>query len=150
MERTLILIKPDGVQRGLMGEILHRFERRGLRVVGMKFMWASRELTEEHYEEHKDRPFFGDLVSYLTSGPLVALVLEGKEGTIALARHTIGSTKPIESAPGTIRGDLAIEIGRNLVHGSANAKDAGREVNLWFSADELIDWSRDNERWISE
>jgi nucleoside-diphosphate kinase len=117
MERTLILVKPDGVQRGLMGEIVARFERRGLKLLGMKFIQMSQELANQHYAVHKERPFFNDLVSYITSGPVLAMVWEGKDA-IAAARSTIGSTKPAEATPGSIRGDFGMEIGRNLVHGS--------------------------------
>jgi nucleoside-diphosphate kinase len=149
MERTLILIKPDGVQRGLMGQIIDRFERRGLKMLGMKFMQISRELAERHYEVHQERPFYNDLVAYITSGPVVAMVWQGK-GAIAAARATMGATNPVAAAPGTIRGDWGMEIGRNLVHGSDGEETAVREVSLFFSPDELVDWPRNTDAWIRE
>lgn len=148
MEQTLIIIKPDGVQRGLVGEIIRRFELRGLRIVAMRFMQVDEELAKKHYAEHVERPFFGSLVSYITSAPVVVIVLEGTNA-IQSSRNTIGATNPGDSAAGTIRGDFGLEIGRNLVHGSANAEDAKREVELWFGAD-LVQWSRDTDRWIFE
>ena len=149
MERTLILVKPDGVQRGLVGEIISRFERRGLKLVGMKFIQMSRELAERHYGVHKERPFYNDLVAYITSGPVVAMVWEGKEA-IAAARSTMGATKPVEAAPGTIRGDFGMEIGRNLVHGSDSPENAVNEVNLFFNPSELVAWNRNTDPWIRE
>ena len=149
MERTLILVKPDGVQRGLAGEIIARFERRGLKLVGMKFIRMSQELAEQHYGVHKERPFYKDLVAYITSGPVVAMVWEGKEA-IAAARSTMGSTKPVEAAPGTIRGDFGMEIGRNLVHGSDSPENAVKEVSLFFNPSELFDWNRNTDAWIRE
>jgi nucleoside-diphosphate kinase len=149
MERTLILIKPDGVQRALMGQIIDRFERRGLKLAGMKFMQISRELAERHYEVHKERPFYNDLVAYITSGPVVAMVWEGK-GAIAAARSTMGATNPVAAGPGTIRGDFGMEIGRNLVHGSDGEETAAREVSLFFSPEELVDWPRNTDAWIRE
>jgi nucleoside-diphosphate kinase len=149
MERTLILIKPDGVQRGLMGEIIGRFERRGLKLAGMKFIQMSRELAERHYAVHKERPFYADLVNYITSGPVVAMAWEGKDA-IKAARNTIGATNPAEADAGTIRGDLGMEIGRNLVHGSDSPENGVKEVNLFFSEEELIAWDRVTEVWIRE
>jgi nucleoside-diphosphate kinase len=149
MEQTLILIKPDGVQRGLMGAIIERFERRGLKLAGMKFMQMSRELAEEHYAVHRERPFYQSLVTYITSGPVVAMVWLGKDA-VAAARATVGATNPAAAAPGTIRGDLAMEIGRNLVHGSDSVENAGKEVSLFFQADELVDWNRHSDGWIQE
>lgn len=149
MERTLILVKPDGVQRGLMGEIISRFERRGLKLVGMKFMQMSQTLAEEHYGVHKERPFYNDLVSYITSGPIVAMVWEGNDA-IAAARSTMGATNPVAAAPGTIRGDFGMEIGRNLVHGSDSVENGVKEVNLFFNPEELVDWSRNTDSWILE
>lgn len=149
MERTLILVKPDGVQRGLAGEIIRRFERRGLKLAGMKFMQMSQALAEQHYGVHKERPFYNDLVSYITSGPVVAMVWEGKDA-INAARSTMGATNPVAAAPGTIRGDFGMEIGRNLVHGSDSPENGVKEVNLFFSADELVDWNRDSDTWIKE
>jgi len=149
LERTLILLKPDAVQRGLMGEILGRLERRGLKVVGMKMLLAPRALAEEHYAEHVGKPFYAGLIDYITSAPVVALVLEGK-GAVATSRSTIGATNPANAAPGTIRADLAVETGRNLVHGSADPEAAAREVALWFQDSELTAWPRDTDRWIQE
>ena len=137
MERTLILVKPDGVQRGLMGEIVGRFERRGLKLLGMKFIQMSQELANQHYAVHEERPFFNDLVSYITSGPVLAMVWEGKDA-IAAARSTIGATKPVEATPGSIRGDFGMEIGRNLVHGSDSPTSATREIALNFRPDEIV------------
>ena len=131
MERTLILVKPDAFGRGLTGEILARFERKGLVIVAMKHMTVERELAEEHYAEHRERPFFGDLVEFITGGPLVALVLEGYEA-IKAARQVIGATNPLEAAPGSIRGDYALEVQTNMVHGSDATESAAREIGLFF------------------
>ena len=149
MERTLILVKPDGVQRGLLGDIVGRFERRGLKLAGMKFMQMSQELAEAHYAVHKERPFYTSLVQYITSGPVLAMVWEGKDA-IAAARSTMGATNPVAAAPGTIRGDFGMEIGRNLVHGSDSPENAVKEVNLFFSAAELVAWNRVTDGWIRE
>lgn len=149
MERTLILVKPDGVQRGLIGDVITRFERRGLKLVAMKFIRMSQELAAQHYQEHQGKPFYPGLISYITSGPVVAMVWEGKLA-IEVARTTMGGTRPAEAAPGTIRGDFALEVGRNIVHGSANAGDAAREVSLFFPGDEIVEWARANDAWISE
>jgi nucleoside-diphosphate kinase len=131
MERTLILVKPDAFGRGLTGEILARFERKGLRIVAMKHMTVDRDLAEQHYAEHRERPFFGDLVEFITGGPLVAPVLEGYEA-IKAARQTIGATNPLEAAPGSIRGDYALEVQTNMVHGSDAPESAAREIGLFF------------------
>lgn len=149
MERTLVLVKPDGVQRGLIGEIIMRLERRGLKLNGLKLMQMSRDLASVHYEVHKERPFYGSLVDYITSGPIVAMVWEGKDA-IQTVRTTMGATNPATAVPGTIRGDLAVEIGRNLVHGSDSPENAVREVSLFFSEDELVHWNRETDRWIRE
>ena len=149
MERTLIIVKPDAVQRGLTGEIIRRFEARGLRIIGMKFMSVSRELAEKHYDIHRERPFFADLVNYITSSPVVVMALEGT-GAVAAARMTIGETKPAESSPGTIRGDFGLEIGRNLVHGSDSMENGEIEIANFFTDAELISWPRDTDRWIFE
>jgi nucleoside-diphosphate kinase len=149
MEQTLVLVKPDGVQRGLIGEIIHRLERRGLMLKGLKFMQMTRELAGAHYEAHVGKPFYPGLVDYITSGPVVAMVWEGNSA-IQMVRNTMGVTKPAEAAPGTIRGDFAVEIGRNLVHGSDGVESATREVSLFFAPEELVDWSRDADRWIRE
>ena len=131
MERTLVLVKPDAVQRGLTGEILRRFEARGLTMRAGKLLTVSRELAEEHYAEHAEKPFFGELVAFITSAPTLALVLEG-EGAIAVVRSTMGSTNPASSPPGTIRGDLALSMPDNLVHGSDSPESSAREVSRWF------------------
>lgn len=149
MERTLILIKPDGVQRGLIGEIVGRFERRGLRVVGMKFMRMTRDLAGRHYAEHQGKPFFEGLIDYIISGPILAMVWEGANAA-QIVRDMMGKTKPVESMPGTIRGDLALEVGRNIVHGSDGPQSAVREIDLFFGNGELVDWKRDSDGWIFE
>jgi len=150
VERTFVAIKPDGVERGLIGKIIDRFESRGLKLVGMKLMKLSNEKAQEHYGEHKGKPFFDGLVSFITSGPIVAMVWEGK-GAIALARNTIGATNPNASAPGSIRGDFAVEIGRNVVHGSDGPDSAKREIGIFFSDAELCaEWPRSIDKWVSE
>jgi nucleoside-diphosphate kinase len=131
MERTLILVKPDAFERGLTGEIIRRFEAKGLQIAAAKHMTTPRDLAENHYAEHSERPFFGELVDFITGGPLVALVLEGHEAVKA-ARQLIGATNPIDAAPGSIRGDLGLEVQTNLVHGSDSPESAQREISLWF------------------
>jgi nucleoside-diphosphate kinase len=131
MERTLILVKPDAFGRGLTGEIIARFERKGLKIAALKHLVTPRATAETHYAEHAERPFFGELVDFITGGPLVALVLEGQDAVTA-ARQVIGATNPLEAAPGSIRGDLAIEVGQNMVHGSDSPESAEREIGLWF------------------
>ncbi len=148
-ERTLIIVKPDAVQRGLTGEIIKRFEQRGLRIIGMKFMQVSRELAEKHYDVHRERPFFKALVDYITSSPVVVMALDGTNAVQA-ARNTIGATRPSESAAGTIRGDFGLEIGRNLVHGSDSPENGQKEVALWFDESELVDWGRVVDPWLYE
>ena len=137
VERTLILAKPDAVERSLAGEILARFERRGFALRAARLLRVDRELAERHYAEHREKPFFGELVDFITSGPTLALVVEG-EGAIATLRTTIGATNPADAEPGSIRGDLAVAMPDNLVHGSDSPKSAAREVALWFSDDELV------------
>ncbi len=149
MERTLIIIKPDAVQRGLCGEILRRFESRGLRIIGMKFMQISRELAARHYAVHEGRPFYAGLIDYITSSPVAVIAFAGSDA-VAAARTTIGATRPSEAAAGTIRGDLALEVGFNLVHGSDSIANGIAEVDNFFAAEELLDWSRTSERWIYE
>jgi nucleoside-diphosphate kinase len=150
LERTFIIVKPDAVQRGLTGEIIKRFEQRGLRIIGMKFMQVSQELAEKHYDVHRERPFFSDLVSYITSSPVVVVALEGTDAVKA-ARGTIGATNPAESGAGTIRGDYGLEIGRNLVHGSDSPENGVIEVGNFFNDDELISgWDRNTDSWIFE
>jgi nucleoside-diphosphate kinase len=131
MERTLILVKPDAFARSLTGEIIARFERKGLRLAALRLLRMERELAERHYAEHEGKPFYGELVDFITSGPLVAMVLEG-ESAVEAARQVIGATNPVEAAPGSIRGDFAIEVGQNMVHGSDSAESAAREVGLFF------------------
>ena len=131
MERTLILVKPDAFARNLTGEIIARFERKGLRLVALQQLVMDRDLAERHYAEHAGKPFFEELVSFITSGPLVAMVLEGEQA-VAAARQLIGATQPLEAAPGSIRGDFAIEVGQNMVHGSDSPESAAREVSLFF------------------
>jgi nucleoside-diphosphate kinase len=147
VERTLVIIKPDAVQRGLTGEILSRLERRGLKIAAMEFRMIDRATAEQHYGEHKGKGFYESLVSYITSGPVVTLVLEGPNA-IAATRATMGSTRPVEAAPGTIRADLALTVGRNLVHGSDGPESAAREVALFFGDTLVGGWSRDTDRWI--
>ena len=150
MERTLIIVKPDAMQRGLAGEIINRFERRGLKIIGMKLLRISRELAERHYDVHRDRPFFGSLVEYITSAPVVVMALEGTDA-VSAARMTIGATKPSEAAPGSIRGDFALEIGRNLAHGSDSVENGEIEVANFFDDSELcLGWGRDVDGWVFE
>lgn len=149
MERTLIIVKPDAVQRGLTGEIIKRFEQRGLRIIGLKMMQVSEALAKKHYAEHEGKSFFEPLVSYITSSPVVVLALEGPNA-IQAARNTIGSTKPHEASAGTIRGDFGMEVGRNLVHGSDKPESGQREVANFFSEEELLSWSRNTDPWIFE
>ena len=146
-ERTLVLIKPDGVQRLLIGRILTRYEERGLKVVGLKLVRTSRELAERHYAAHSERPFFGSLVDFITSSPLIALALEGPNA-IAVVRAINGATKPHEAAPGTIRGDFALETAQNIVHASDGPEAAATELGLWFSASELLDYTRSVDTWV--
>jgi len=148
-ERTFIAIKPDGVQRGLISEIIGRFERKGFKLVGLKQLIPSKELAQKHYGVHKDRPFFGDLVEFISSGPVIAMVWEG-EGVILNARKLIGATKPLEAEPGTIRGDLAIDIGRNIIHGSDGPETAAFEINLWFEDSEINEWNTSDYKWRVE
>ena len=149
MEQTLILVKPDGVQRGLVGQIISRFERRGMKLVGLKFIRITNELAAQHYAVHQGKPFYDGLIEYIVSGPVVAMVWTG-EDAIAAARATMGSTRPVDSAPGTIRGDFGMEVGRNLVHGSDEPANAEKEVALFFNKAELINWQRDSDKWIKE
>ena len=149
MERTLVLLKPDAVQRGLIGVIIGRLEQRGLKLAGMKFMSVPLDLAERHYAVHKGRPFYDGLIRYITSTPVVAMVWEGKRA-IEVVRRTVGSTNPADADPGTIRSDFAVEIGRNLVHASDGAETADYEIPLWFGESELVSWSRDVDRWIEE
>lgn len=149
LERTFIAIKPDGVQRQLIGEIICRFETKGFTLVGLKFMKVSRELAEQHYDVHKEKPFFSGLVEFITSGPVTAMVWEG-DGVVAAARKIIGATNPLSAEPGTIRGDFGVNIGRNLIHGSDAVETAQREIELWFKAEELVDWQPTLSGWMRE
>lgn len=149
MEQTLVLVKPDGVQRGLAGEVISRLERRGLKLVALKLMQVSDALAREHYGEHVDRPFFPGLVSFITSAPIVAMVWEG-DNAINLVRKTMGTTNPVDADPGTIRGDLGINIGRNIVHGSDGPESAPREIGLFFRAEEILSYERSADPWITE
>ena len=149
MERTYLMIKPDGVQRGLIGEIISRFEKKGLKLVGLKMLKISRELAEKHYGEHAGKPFFGPLVEYITSGPVVAMVVEGKD-VIATAREMMGATNPLKAAPGTIRATYAMDLGRNIIHGSDSKASADREIGIFFLPGELVDYGREIDRWIYE
>jgi nucleoside-diphosphate kinase len=149
MERTLVLVKPDGVQRGLIGEVISRLEKRGLRLVAAKFILVSQELAETHYAIHKGKPFYEGLINYITSAPVMAMVWEGPQA-VAAVRQTMGATRPTEAAPGTIRHDFALEVGRNLTHGSDSPENGELEVSLWFNPDELVSWDRSNDKWIFE
>jgi len=150
-ERTFVMVKPDGVQRGLVGEVISRLEDRGLKLVAAKFMRIDDDLAHEHYGEHEDKPFFDDLVSFITSGPVMAMVWEGQDATRQV-RTMMGETDPAESAPGTIRGDFGLDLGRNVIHGSDH-EDPGaneREIDLFFDDDELLDYERIDEVWLYE
>ncbi|MCP4540719.1 MAG: nucleoside-diphosphate kinase [Chloroflexi bacterium] len=149
MEHTLIIIKPDAVQRGLTGEIITRFERRGLRIAAMKLIHIDQALAERHYAIHKGKPFYAPLIEYITSSPVVVMALEGNDA-IEIARRTMGATNPAQAAPGTIRADFSLEIGRNLVHGSDGPDTAAIEVPLFFAKEELVSYERDTDRWIFE
>lgn len=149
MERTLIIIKPDAVQRGLVGQIITRFERRGLRLAALKLIHIDKSLAERHYAIHKGKSFYEPLIQYITSSPVVVLVLEGNDA-IEIARRTMGATDPAEATPGTIRADFGLEIGRNLVHGSDGPDTAAIEVPLFFTEDEILSYQRDADRWILE
>ena len=149
MERSLVLVKPDGVQRALVGEVISRLERRGLRLVAAKFMQVSRELAETHYAIHKGKPFYDGLIAYIISAPVMAMVWEGPNAVAAI-RQTMGSTRPTEAAPGSLRHDFALEVGRNLTHASDKVENGEKEVALWFKPEELVDWKREVDRWVFE
>jgi len=148
-ERTFVAIKPDGVQRGYISEIIGRFEKKGFKLVALKQLIPSKELAQNHYGVHSERPFFNDLVDFISSGPVIAMVWEG-EGVILSARKLIGATKPLDAEPGTIRGDLAVDIGRNIIHGSDGEQTAKFEINLWFNQKELCEWQTSDSKWRSE
>ncbi|MGM9922681.1 MAG: nucleoside-diphosphate kinase [Bacillus sp. (in: firmicutes)] len=147
MEKTFLMVKPDGVQRQLIGEIVARFEKKGFQLVGAKLMQIPAELAEQHYGEHKERPFFGELVDFITSGPVFAMVWQG-ENVIATARTMMGATNPKDSAPGTIRGDYAATVGKNIIHGSDSPESAEREIGLFFKQEELISYTKLINEWI--
>ena len=149
MERSLVLVKPDGVQRALIGEVISRLERRGLRLVAAKFMQVSRELADTHYAIHKGKPFYDGLISYITSAPVMAMVWEGPNAVAAI-RQTMGATRPTEAAPGSLRHDFALEVGRNLTHASDTVENGTNEVALWFRQEELVNWNREVDRWVFE
>lgn len=149
MERTLILIKPDAMQRGLAGEIITRFERRGLRMVAMRLLKVDKAMAKKHYGEHVGKPFFDGLVDYITSSPIIAAVFEGTNAVVA-ARQLMGSTRPTEAAPGTIRADFGLEVGRNLVHGSDSVASAKREIEIFFAGQRIQSWSRNVDPWVFE
>ena len=149
MERSLVLVKPDGVQRALIGEVISRLERRGLRLVAAKFIQVSRELAETHYAIHKGKPFYDGLIAYIVSAPVMAMAWEGPNAVAAI-RQTMGSTRPTEAAPGSIRHDFALEVGRNLTHASDSIENGEKEVALWFKPEELVDWKREVDRWVFE
>ena len=148
-DRTFVLLKPDAVQRGLVGEIVRRFERRGLKLIALKMIRVTRSLAETYYTEHKGKPFFEPLMSYITSGPVVAMVLEG-DGAVSIVRKMMGKTNSAEAEPGTIRGDLALTIGRNVIHGSDSPESANREIPLFFKPEELLAYTRLDEAWLRE
>jgi len=149
LERTFIMIKPDGVQRNIIGEVIKRFETKGFTLVGLKLLKVSRELAEKHYGVHKERPFFKSLVEFIISAPVVAMVWEG-DGVVASARKIIGATNPLNAEPGTIRGDFGVSIGRNLIHGSDAIETAQSEIALWFKEDELASWEPTLKPWLYE
>lgn len=147
VEKTFIMIKPDGVQRGLIGQVIQRFEQKGLQLIAAKLMHIPKELAEQHYAEHKEKPFFGELVDFITSGPVMAMVWQG-ENAIKVAREMMGKTNPAEAAPGTIRGDFGLQVSMNVIHGSDSPESAEREINLFFKQEELLEYSRDINRWV--
>ncbi|MGP4078345.1 nucleoside-diphosphate kinase [Pseudalkalibacillus sp. R45] len=147
MEKTFLMVKPDGVQRNLIGEIVSRFEKKGFKLAGAKLMQISDELAQNHYGEHKERPFFGELVDFITSGPVFAMVWEG-ENVIATARNMMGKTNPSDAAPGTIRGDYAVQVGQNIIHGSDSPESAEREINLFFNEEELVNYNKSIAKWV--
>jgi nucleoside-diphosphate kinase len=149
LEQTFILVKPDGVQRGLMGEVIRRLEQRGLKMVAAKFQSIPKSLAEEHYAIHEGKPFYDGLIAYITSGPVLAMIWEGPDAITAV-RQTMGATRPTEAAPGSVRHDFALEVGRNLTHASDGPETAKSEIALWFTPEELFTWSREVDRWIFE
>ncbi len=149
MERTFVMLKPDAVQRAIIGEIISRLERKGLKIVAMKMLRVDRELAERHYAEHRGKPFFEGLVSYITSSPVVAMVVEGKDA-VKVVRTLVGATNPVEAQPGTIRGDYGLDVGRNVIHASDSKESAEREISLFFKPEEIFEYKRIDEGWIYE
>ena len=149
LERTYIMIKPDGVQRGCVGEIIARFEKKGFKLLAMKLYSPSKQLLEEHYEDLKEKPFFPKLVEYMMMGPVVCMIWQGRE-VVKTGRKMLGATNPLNSEPGTIRGDYCIESGRNIIHGSDSVESAEREIKLWFKPEEINQYTRDSDKWIYE
>ena len=149
LERTYIMIKPDGVQRGCVGEIIARFEKKGFKLLAMKLYSPSKELLEEHYKDLKEKPFFPKLVEYMMMGPVVCMIWQGRE-VVKTGRKMLGATNPLNSEPGTIRGDYCIESGRNIIHGSDSVESAEREIKLWFKPEEINEYKRDSDKWIYE
>jgi nucleoside-diphosphate kinase len=148
-DRTFVMVKPDGVQRGLVGDIVARFERRGLKIAAMKLLHVSNDLAKKHYEEHAAKPFYPGLVGFITSGPVVAMVIEGKDA-VPVVRSMVGATNPAKSDPGTIRGDFALDTGRNIIHASDSPESAKREISLYFDKSEIVDYKRIDEQWLYE
>lgn len=148
-ERTFLMIKPDAVQRGLVGTIIERFEKKGFKLIALKFMWPSEQLLEQHYSDLSSKPFFPGLVKYMSSGPVVPMVWEGLN-VVKTGRQMLGATNPADSLPGTIRGDLCIQVGRNIIHGSDSVESANKEIALWFTEKELIGWTPAAENWVYE
>jgi nucleoside-diphosphate kinase len=149
MERTLVLVKPDGIQRGLAGEVISRLERRGLRIVALKLLWMDKALAHRHYAVHQGKPFFDGLVKFITSGPIIAVVFEG-QGAVSAVRSVMGATDPLKAAPGTIRGDLALDMGQNLVHGSDSVENAEKEISIFFTEKEILNYQRAIDPWVTK
>ncbi|RMG38740.1 MAG: nucleoside-diphosphate kinase [Methanobacteriota archaeon] len=149
MEKEFVMLKPDAVQRGLIGTLINRLERTGLKIIAMKFLQVTQEMAEKHYEVHKGKPFYPSLVEFITSGPVVAMVLEGKDA-VSITRKIVGATNPAEAAPGTIRGDFGINIGRNLIHASDSPENALTEIAVYFTDDELVSWEPTLSKWFTE
>ncbi|ALM28862.1 MULTISPECIES: nucleoside-diphosphate kinase [Bacillus] len=147
MDKTFLMVKPDGVERQLIGEIVSRFEKKGLQLVGAKLMSVPKEVAETHYGEHKEKPFFGELVDFITSGPVFAMVWQGEQ-VVDVTRQIIGKTNPKEALPGTIRGDYGLTVGKNIIHGSDSPESAEREINLFFKQEELTNWDQTISSWI--
>lgn len=147
MEKTFVMLKPDAVQRNLVGEIISRFEKKGLKLVALKMLLIDEELAHQHYNEHKGKPFFSELVKFITSGPVIAMIWEGEQA-VEVARKMMGNTNPLEASPGTIRGDYGLFTGNNIIHGSDSLESANREISLFFSAGEIIIYNKDTDKWV--